>query len=150
MHGPRAFAQSFPGAGPIPIFPAVTWMSRAEKSRQDGAAHPDVFRSEGPWRRLGLEPFRFLDNMQGALPNVALQVRAGVDEGDGFRWDRRVRGGQVDDPLPSIPSSRDRTQSRLQSRGREAHELHRGPSANSRQDMAGWADDAQRGQDDGG
>src|SRR2546430_13327530 len=31
----------------------------------------------------------------------------------------------VDDPLPSIPSSRDRTQSRLQSRGREAHELHR-------------------------
>src|SRR2546429_642914 len=64
-----------------------------EKSRQDGAAHPDVFRSEGPWRRLGLEPFRFLDNMQGALPNVALQVRAGVDEGDGFRLDRRVRGG---------------------------------------------------------
>src|SRR5437870_2377037 len=32
MHGPRAFAQSFPGAGPMPVRLAVAWRSRAEKS----------------------------------------------------------------------------------------------------------------------
>ena len=32
MHGPRAFAQSLPGEGPIPVFVAVIWRSRAEKS----------------------------------------------------------------------------------------------------------------------
>src|SRR5205809_2388626 len=83
MHGPSAFAQSFPGAGPIPIFPAVTWMSLAEKSlkivtpnRWPGALVMSISRPPFPGAesvfgflvifRRGIRPWGFpLDGSEG-------------------------------------------------------------------------------------